>query len=150
MVKTLDKTTVDVDGITTFTASCTELVADDIATANEELEKFANSLLADAKTAASYDDDTKCDQACKDKFDADWKAQEAKALEEDNKLKAIIGYNTDACNDSCKAAFESELLKFAKATYEICAATPKAAACANAYEIRTKVEEARAGDSTAN
>lgn len=100
---------------------------------------------ADAKTAAGYDKDT-CDQACKDKFDADWKAAEDKETEEVNKLKALVGYDTDACNDSCKAAYEAELLKWAKATYEICEDNEKAPACANAYDIRAEVEKGRAGD----
>lgn len=84
MVKTLDKVSTTV-GPVTFTPSCTNITADDVtpenaqddiaagalAEANEEIEKWANNLKADAKTAAGYDGDA-CDQACKDKFDADW------------------------------------------------------------------------------
>ena len=90
-----------------------------MSTANEELDKWEANLLKDAKDKVGYDKDS-CDQACKDKFDADWQADLDKEKVEIDKLKGIIKYDDVACDTACKAAFQAELLKWLKATYESC------------------------------
>jgi hypothetical protein len=62
------------------------------------------------------------------------------------KFKTIIGYDTDACDDNCKAAFESEQLVWAKDVYEVCKVSEKDIACQEAYKLREKEEKVRAGN----
>lgn len=75
------------------------------------MEAWAANELADAKKAAGYDEET-CDQACKDKFDADWKADVDKFDEFVKGLKTDAGYDESTCDDACKAVFEADLLKW--------------------------------------
>jgi hypothetical protein len=65
--------------------------------------------LEDAKKEAGYDEDT-CDQACKDKFDADVKAESDKYDEFVKELKTTAGYDDSTCDDTCKAVFQADLL----------------------------------------
>jgi hypothetical protein len=82
--------------------------------------------LADAKEAAGYD--TMSDE---DKLAFD-EAQAANATKRDEyvaTLKTIIGYDTGACDDNCKALFENELNTWEKAKYEACKADSKSVEC---------------------
>lgn len=132
-------------GPVTFTPTCAtvapenvtpENAKDDIAKgalteANEALDAYAANALKDAKTAAGYDTDN-CDQACKDKFDADYKAKTDKEDEYVKTLKTLAGYDgtTDKpCDDACKAVFEADLLAWKKEVYTACKADPDSVEC---------------------
>lgn len=113
--------------------------------ANEELDAWAANLLSDAKKAAGYDEDT-CDQACKDKFDAEQKALTDEYDAFVKELKTEAEYDDDACDDACKAIFEADLLKWQKAVYETCKADAKSIQCVKANDIKKDTEKARGKD----
>lgn len=101
--------------------------------------------MKDAKTTAGYDGDD-CDQACKDKFDADWKAETDKYDETVKGLKEDAGYDDKECDETCKAVFEGELLKWEKEVYETCKAGPKTIQCVKATDLKQDVEKSRGKD----
>jgi len=85
--------------------------------ASEALTSFWESQVADKKTAAKYDD---MDDEAKAAFDAEITAEKAANDKTADALKVAMGYATDACDDTCKAVFEGDLLKWKKAVYELC------------------------------
>ena len=66
------------------------------------MDSWRNNLLADAKEAAGYDDDEKCDDDCKAKFDEDQAAATAALDEYVGELKALIEYDDEEkCDTAC-------------------------------------------------
>jgi len=143
-------------GPVSFIPNCTDIdlsdiipenAADDIAAgvlaeASEKVNSFRADQLADAKTAAGYDDMTDEEKAT---FDEEQAANDTARDEFVATLKTTAGYDTDACDDTCKALFEEELHKWERRKYETCKADSKGIACRKADEIKSDEEEARAG-----
>lgn len=97
-----------------------------LAEAAEAIGKFYESQLTDAKTNAGYDDMTAEE---KEAFDNAQTAVANKRKELFTELKASVGYDLEACNDDCKALFETELLAWGKKVYETCKSDEKSIAC---------------------
>jgi len=114
-----------------------------LADASEELKGFAEGVVADYKKSEGYDEMSEEDKKA---FDAALEAQQKIEDEWYEKFKTIIGYDTEDCDDNCKAAFESEQLVWAKAVYEVCKVNEKDIACQEAYKLREKEEKVRAGN----
>lgn len=85
------------------------IAANALSEATEQLSTYWDNLKTDAKSADKYDDMTEEEKA---QWDADWatKVEEYEALV--TELKTTIGYDEEACDDSCKAIFEAELLSW--------------------------------------
>lgn len=114
-----------------------------LAEAAEALDSFYASQLKDAKDKAKYTDMTDDE---KKKWDADWEAKENERKAFFKTLETKIGYDTDACDDTCKELFQADILAWAKATYETCKLTPKDIKCREANKLRSELEDARKGD----
>lgn len=142
-------------GPVSFIPNCTDIdlsdiipenAADDIAAgvlaeASEKVNSFRADQLADAKTAAGYDDMTEEEKTA---FDEEQAAADTARDEFVATLKTTAGYDTDACDDTCKALFEEELHKWERRKYETCKADSKGIACRKADEIKTDEETQRA------
>lgn len=102
--------------------------------------------MADAKTAAGYDDMTDEQKAT---FDEEQEAAAAARTEFVNELKTTAGYDSEGCDDNCKALFETELANWEKQKYVVCKDDPNGIACRKADEIK-KDEEKRRSESEKN
>lgn len=78
---------------------------------------------------------------------ATWDTERAKLVKEretfDAKLRTDAGYETDACDDDCKAIFDAEFLEWKKDVFETCKATPDSIECRDANAIKTDTESRR-------
>lgn len=96
------------------------------------MTKFENSLLADAKTAAKFDEMDADAQAA---WTKEYDAEKAKADAFADELKVIAGYADDTCDDTCKAVVEAKLLDQAKAVYEACKLGADSIDCKDANDL---------------
>lgn len=85
------------------------------------------------------------DAESKAAFDAQQTANADKRKALFTELKTLVGYETDKCDDACKADFEAELLKWGKAMYTTCKDDAKGIACREAFKIKKDEATARAG-----
>lgn len=79
---------------------------------------------------ATFDEEQAANDKARDEFVAE--------------LKTTAGYDTDDCDDTCKALFEEELHKWERRKYETCKADSKGIACRKADEIKKDEETQRA------
>jgi len=154
--KTIDKK-VKSAGPINFTPNCISVKAedavpenaqDDIAAgalteAQEELTKFTNSQLADAKAAAGF---SEMDADAQAAWTKDYDAEKAKTDAFNEELKVLAGYADGTCDDTCKAVVEAKLLEQAKNVYESCKLGADSIDCKDANDLAKAEWGARGKD----
>jgi len=108
-----------------------DAAAQTLAEATTALQDYLDNLKADARDRAGYKDFARI---AKGPWDTNYKT----TVEDPRtalyaELKTQVGY--DSLNDTGKALFEEEVLKWEKAYYTTCKADEKAIGCRQAFDI---------------